>query len=211
MLKKISLAEQAYRQLAKGILGGRYQPETRLTEEGLCRDFGISRTPVRDAIARLVSEGLLEELPRRGCRVASRDSEAERELFECRARLEVMALENALPLLPEKRLAELAAAMQCAGGSREERAGIMLAADTALHQLIAEHCGNRYLRRMLEQLFRQTQPFRRLRNADANPDELGTERKKLLEALLSRDFTLASDRLREHILNGLRFKEGSGI
>ena len=102
MLKKISLSEQAYNKLVKKIISGKYPAGTRLTEEMLCAEFGISRTPVRDAISKLMGEGLVQPLPKRGCRVCDLDSQAVRELFECRSRLEQIALESSILRIAEK-------------------------------------------------------------------------------------------------------------
>ena len=91
-LMKRSLAEQAYLELVRKIMEGRLDGGARLTEEGLCREFGISRTPVREALRRLAEEGLIEALPRRGYQVCRPDPEAVEELFACRAMIEPLAV-----------------------------------------------------------------------------------------------------------------------
>ena len=92
MLKKTNLSVQAYDELAKRIVSGKFTAGETLREEKISEEFGISRTPVREALQRLEAEGLVEQLPRRGYRVSMPDEEALNELFLCRAELETAAL-----------------------------------------------------------------------------------------------------------------------
>ena len=69
MLKKISLSEQAYNKLVKKIISGKYPAGTRLTEEMLCAEFGISRTPVREIFQNLQRDRLITLIPNRGAQV----------------------------------------------------------------------------------------------------------------------------------------------
>jgi DNA-binding GntR family transcriptional regulator len=87
-----AVREKAYEYLKGAILSGRFSPGERLTEEHLARQLGISRTPIREALHKLESEGLITPLATRGF-VASQDSREEvEELFEIRAVLEGYAL-----------------------------------------------------------------------------------------------------------------------
>ena len=104
MLKKISLAEQAYDELVKNIITGVHSGGEMLQEERLAADFGISRTPVREALQRLAAEGLVEQLPRRGFRVALPEEEALSELFECRCVLETSALQKSIHHIPAEEI-----------------------------------------------------------------------------------------------------------
>ena len=142
-LMKRSLAEQAYLELVRKIMEGRLDGGARLTEEGLCREFGISRTPVREALRRLAEEGLIEALPRRGYQVCRPDPEAVEELFACRAMIEPLALKSAISRIPEAKLAGWKRRLEEA--APEERIPVALAADASLHSLITEYCTNRCL------------------------------------------------------------------
>ena len=66
-----SVADRVYAALREQILAGDLEPESRLHQEGISAELGVSRTPVREAIARLAAEGLVELLPNRGARVAA--------------------------------------------------------------------------------------------------------------------------------------------
>jgi DNA-binding GntR family transcriptional regulator len=80
--------ERTYQHLKSNILSGHFNPGERLTEEHLARKLGVSRTPVREALHKLESEGLIKSLVTRGF-IVSRDSKDEmEELFDIRAILE---------------------------------------------------------------------------------------------------------------------------
>lgn len=202
-LMKRSLAEQAYLELVRKIMEGRLDGGARLTEEGLCREFGISRTPVREALRRLAEEGLIEALPRRGYQVCRPDPEAVEELFACRAMIEPLALKSAISRIPEAKLAGWKRRLEEA--APEERIPVALAADASLHSLITEYCTNRCLGEIAARLIRRTAPFRNLRSCSVAPgDEFDPvrERLDLFELLLKRDCEPAAAKLAEHIRGG---------
>jgi DNA-binding GntR family transcriptional regulator len=88
----IPVRERVYGRIKTSILSGHLNPGERLTEEHLARTLGASRTPVREALHRLESEGLIKIRKKRGF-VVSRDSKEEvEEIFELRSILEGYAL-----------------------------------------------------------------------------------------------------------------------
>ena len=88
----IPVREKVYEYLKSTILSGRFNPGKRLTEELLAKKMGVSRTPVREALHKLESEGFIKPLKTRGY-VASADSKDEiEELFDIRVSLEGYAL-----------------------------------------------------------------------------------------------------------------------
>src|SRR3569832_739757 len=83
-----SLGERAYRQIWEAIQQGRLLPGTRMREVEIAQWLGISRTPVREALARLVSEGLAVNDAQRGMVIAELDQRAVGELYIMRETLE---------------------------------------------------------------------------------------------------------------------------
>ena len=201
-LRKMTLAEQVCRELSLRILSGALPAGTRLTGEGLGAEFGISRTPVRDALKQLAAEGLVQELPR-GYRVAELDPEALQELLACRSRFECLALELAWGRLPDERLAALLAELERPADDAERRR-VSLEVDHELHELILACCPNRYLVAATRQLIRQCAPYRNCRTLDParSPDALIGERTRLLKALRQQDFSAAAALLAAHIAGG---------
>lgn len=202
MLKKMNLSDQAYDELVKKIISGGYPGGTTLQEEKLASEFGISRTPVREALKRLAAEGLIEQLPRKGVRVAMPDDDALTELFECRCGLELLALKNAMGAIPPEKIETLKEKLRSAARRKDSRR-IALEADGEMHALFSDHCGNRYLSALIQQFRTKTAPYRNYRNRERAPlEELITERMEILDAVLAGDTEKASILLRKHILKG---------
>ena len=203
-LKKISLAEQAYLELARKIIDGHLPAGTPLTEEQLAKEFAISRTPVREALRRLAEEGLVEPLPSRGFRVFRPTPEAIRDLYECRAQIETIALEMSLSLIPESLLEQLANQIDTA--ERENDRPASLAVDEALHLAVADYCPNAPLAEIVRRLIRQTAPFRNLRNFGAGGATALIERRKLVESFRARNLNKAKKLLGDHIRQGVNIE-----
>ncbi|HEY7643538.1 MAG TPA: GntR family transcriptional regulator [Hyphomicrobiales bacterium] len=84
----VSLSQEAYLRLKEAIRKGTLAPGTRVREVEIAHRFGISRTPARDAIRRLESEGLISFVPRHGAIVSKLDHQATMELYDLREILE---------------------------------------------------------------------------------------------------------------------------
>src|SRR5690242_16025444 len=82
------LADQIYERLRRSILGGQYPPGSRVNPKELALRFRASITPVRDAIRRLATDGLVEIVPRNGVFIVRITREMARETFEIRELLE---------------------------------------------------------------------------------------------------------------------------
>ncbi|WP_041729998.1 GntR family transcriptional regulator [Conexibacter woesei] len=112
-----NLADRVADQLRETIQSGGYAPGERLVERRLASELGVSHIPVREALTRLTEEGLVERLPRRGCRVAAVSAKDLRDLSSLRVLLEQYvaerAQENWTPRA-ERSLRELVAQMEAA-------------------------------------------------------------------------------------------------
>ena len=103
----VPVREMTYEFLKSSVLSGHFNPGERLTEEHLAKKLGVSRTPVREALHKLESEGLIKPLETRGF-IVSRDSKDEvEELFELRAILEGYALRIISEKISEEDLKQL--------------------------------------------------------------------------------------------------------
>jgi DNA-binding GntR family transcriptional regulator len=100
-------ADRAYSALRAGILTGRHGFGERLGEIEIAAELGLSRTPVREALRRLGSEGLVEVLPNRGARVRTWTAQDLEESYELRAVLEGLAARRAAARVEPAVLAEM--------------------------------------------------------------------------------------------------------
>lgn len=208
MLKRITLSRQAYEALSGKIISGKLKAGERLTEEGLCAEFRISRTPLRDALSKLAQEGLIEPLPTRGYQVKSFTCESVKALFDCRALLECEALKLGFDTLSGRKMQNIRAQLRDGGKDDSGRRREQLNTDESLHKLIADHCPNPYIQDILRRLFRQCEAFRQYRTLSGSeplPD-LTKERLAIVNAILEKQLTRAVRLLRTHILRGASSK-----
>ena len=105
--KSVPVREWAYNHLKSDVLSGHFNPGERLTEEHLAKTLGVSRTPVREALHKLASEGLIQPLESRGFCVARDSREEVEDLFDIRAALEGYAIRLICDFISEPSLKEL--------------------------------------------------------------------------------------------------------
>jgi len=110
----LSIREKTYCLLKKQILTGQFQPGQKLTEESLAKKFGVSRTPVRDALHKLELEGLVKVAGARGFCVPEDSEEDMSELFEIRAVLEGHALACICKIITDEEIQSLKKLVQSA-------------------------------------------------------------------------------------------------
>ena len=106
-MDQVSLAQRAYDQLYEKLRSGSLRPGARLVNRTLATELGTSTIPVREAIGRLVSEGLLDFTPGAGAFVRSPDPNELGELYDVREALEVLAASEAARFADEHLVTEL--------------------------------------------------------------------------------------------------------
>jgi DNA-binding GntR family transcriptional regulator len=106
-LKRLGSAQRAYDLIRASIIQGRYGPGQRMIEERIADEFGLSRTPVREALRMLEAEGLIISERNRGAIVRPLSSKDVYDLYELRARLESLAAERAAQRCTPEDLADL--------------------------------------------------------------------------------------------------------
>lgn len=191
------LTQDAYARIRAAIREGALAPGLRLTEADLAARFGVSRTPVRQAIARLEAEGLLTHAPRRGLTVTAPDHAQVVELYVMREVLEGAAARLAAQHASETEIAamaELIAAEPAAFGD----ARALSRTNQRLHGLLYLAAHNRYLLRSLEQLAATMALLPTLLTQDGRAAAAHAEHRAILDALLARDGAAAEAAARAH-------------
>jgi DNA-binding GntR family transcriptional regulator len=103
-MKHLSLKEKAYEMIKQKILNGDFEPGSRIMEETLADEISMSRTPVREAINRLVAEGFVENVARKGIFFTSVSKEELKDLLELRLYLEKMSVAKCIQKANDKNL-----------------------------------------------------------------------------------------------------------
>jgi DNA-binding GntR family transcriptional regulator len=155
------LHDEVADRLRELILSGELEPRSRVNELELCERFGTSRTPLREAIKILSSEGLLELLPNRGARVASLSAAEIDEMVQVVAGLEAVAAELACQRADDDEIEAIAAdtdAMAEAYARRDETAYFTI--NRAIHEGIIASARNATLRGLYANLSSRIQRMR---------------------------------------------------
>jgi DNA-binding GntR family transcriptional regulator len=195
-------AEALRDQLEQDIVTGHFKPGERLDEQSLANRFGVSRTPIREALMQLASTGMVELQPRRGAFVASLGFKEIVERFETMAALEGMCGALAARRITDEQRSKLVEAHEaCAAEAKNGASDSYYYANERFHQVIYEACHNTYLAEQARQLHIRLKPYRRLQlRARHRVSNSLAEHQKIVEAILAGDSAKAEQRLREHIL-----------
>lgn len=153
---RITTRERVYKTLQKWIVDGTLLPEERLNDIELAQHFGVSRTPVREALQMLSEQKLVMMVPSSGTFVAPIDREDMAYVYELLGDLQVCALERGIENLTARDLADLREIngrfYQC---GQKGSVVDMIGEDWIFHHRIAESAGNPYLTSYTEQLMLQ--------------------------------------------------------
>jgi DNA-binding GntR family transcriptional regulator len=157
-----TLWEQVYDHMRDEILADRLPPGTVLQEVALAQSLGVSRGPVREALGRLASEGLVTIRPRRGAVVRELSGEEFVEAYQVREALEAMAVRLAVPRLTAGDLARLQGSIDemSAHADADDVQGFF-EANAAFHEAFFDASGNRMLKGVYRQLVSQIGRHRR--------------------------------------------------
>lgn len=161
-LAPTTLADQAYHAVRERILEGELSAGEFVREQDISEVLGVSRTPVREALGRLVTEGFLERIPYKGFRVPAESLARLTELYPIVSALELLAGRLAFPHVDDSDLEELRKLNRRLERALEEGdVDEAIASNEAFHGLVAERSGNARLSEMLWDLRSQLRPLER--------------------------------------------------
>jgi DNA-binding GntR family transcriptional regulator len=203
-------------ELLAGVFRGHHRAGEHLGTEQLARRFGVSHTPIREALVALAGIGIIDLLPNRGAvvrRVGARDV---REVCQVRRILECAATRSACGRIPPADLHGLAAELRRLLAVKSPgRNGFIQdarALDSRLHDLIASSCGNAFLANELGRLKILFRAFRDVawehdnaRNDYRRLAEEAREHLAIVEALLAGDGRKAARAMARHIRSGAKY------
>ncbi|MEX0375311.1 GntR family transcriptional regulator [Spiribacter pallidus] len=197
--------ERVYRAIRRNILEGVYDGEQFLREEGLAREFQISRTPIREALRRLVSEGWLEQIPHRGARVVEWTRDDADEVFELRSILESHAVRRAATRMQPSeiaRLRHLVDAMESLSSAQQSESREDIATlNDQFHQTILESAGSPRLQRLVNAIVQAPMTTRSFHRYNASEMARSmTQHREILQAIEAGDPVWAAAVMRSHIL-----------
>ena len=187
--------------LQRDILTGKYRPGEKLTEQNLCKEYGVSRTPIREALRQLEECGLVENILNRGCFVIGLSRQEFEDMFDLRKAYEIQAVRWATERITEDEMDRLEETFEfmefyTMRGDLDK----MLVINAGFHQVIYEASHNR----MLQKTLTQYQTFLKYRNVgeEYGANYLTTlleEHRAIFKAFIDKDVKAGAEAMERHI------------
>jgi DNA-binding GntR family transcriptional regulator len=190
-----------YERIRGEILACTLRPGTQLQEKELAEKYGVSKSPVRDALLRLQEQHLIEVLPRKGYRVTPISMTAIREMYEMRSLLECACVRR---LIDHAGDAELAALEAVAAAPQDAGVAAWILYNRNFHLALARACGNSRLTHATGELIEQfdrliTMNMNNVLREAGNLQQFVDEHTAIVAAIRRRDKRAAIALTREHV------------
>jgi len=199
------LNDMAYENIKAGILEGKLFMGEIYSELGLARSFGISRTPVREALLKLAAENLIIFHPRKGVSVNYFSKEDIENLFELRQAIEETAVQKmAKNLSPDQiqSIQKTIGEQEMCLKEKEYNENHFLEFDRKFHLFFIETSGNRFMIQTYNNIRDYiTIPAREVLKRKGRAKKVLREHKAIVEGLATRDAKRTKEALRIHLLN----------
>lgn len=199
-LQRESTHDEIYEKIYVAILEHRLHPGTKLAEERLADIFGVSRARVREVLARLAHEQIVELYPQRGAYVAKPTIEQARDVFEARRLIEPAVMRRLVDTLTPEKLARLRMHQELEMDARrrdDKRAVIRLSGE--FHSLAADLAGNTALARSMREMSVLTCLMIFLYDAPTTTSCRADEHSQIIDAIARRDAPRAERLMLQHL------------
>ena len=199
-LQRENAQDEIYEKITAAILEHRLHPGTKLVEERLAEIFGVSRARIREVLARLAHEQIVELYPQRGAYVAKPTIEQARDVFEARRLIEPAVIRRLVDTLTPDKLARLRRHQDLEMDARrrdDKRAVIRLSGE--FHSLAADLAGNSALARSMRELSVLTCLMIFLYDAPTTDSCRADEHTQIIDAIAKRDAARAERLMLEHL------------
>lgn len=199
----VPISTNLYLQLQRDILTGKLKNGQKLTEQVICEEYNVSRTPVREALRQLESEGLVENILNRGCFVVGLSLQDFEDMFELRKIYEIQAVKWAIERITEEEMDALDETFEFMEFyTLRNDIDKMLTINEGFHQIIYEASHNR----MLQQFCSSYQTYMKyLRKDEEYPDDylvtVLEEHRQIFKAFIEKDVEAGAEAMERHIGN----------
>jgi DNA-binding GntR family transcriptional regulator len=203
-LKSSTFSASIVATLKGRIIAWRYPPDHRLTEDELCREFGVSRSPVREALRVLAANGFVRRMDNRGYAVRQVMIKELEELYDVRLALELYAVESlATAGAPEGDLAALAKTWNGVRRRPNRKVEELAKLDARFHEQLAALAGNEMLLQQLEAINERLFVFRMIDfEAADRVKSTCAQHLEILDRVVERDISGAREAMRRNIGDG---------
>jgi DNA-binding GntR family transcriptional regulator len=199
-IERENTIDEIYEKIYVAILEHRLHPGTKLGEERMAEIFGVSRARIREVLARLAHEQIVELYPQRGAYVAKPSIEQARDVFEARRLIEPAVLRRLIDTISPEKIARLRQHQELEADAHrrnDKRAVIRLSGE--FHTLAAELAGNSALSRSMRELCMLTCLTIFLYDAPTATSCRNDEHGMIIDALAKRDRAKAEKLMLDHL------------
>lgn len=201
-MRRSTLVQEVVDRLEREISGGRFQPGDRLDEQKLAAAFGVSRTPVREALRHLAAAGLVDLQPRRGATVAQVPLPCMIQMLEVMSTIEGLCARLAARRMTDEERENLRVLMTYCGDALEESSDADLVHDLGLkfHDAIYAGTHNPFLEDLAQRIRNRVAGYRRRQlDRPGRMREAHEEHLRILEAIVAGDADGAEAAMGRHI------------
>lgn len=203
---RLPLSEQVYRTLVDSIANGTIPPGTELKEQHLAKQMNVSATPVREAIRRLASDGLVEIVPYHGAMVRTLNQQEIAEAYACREALEHLAVAECIMHLDDQDIQNLYELIECYQSA--DNSADIFSLSQQFDSYIYGLSNNQTLRSLLDMLKGIISRDRKYSSSNVDRRQaIYEEHRAIVMALEKRDVPAAQAAVSTHIRNGRKFIE----
>ena len=197
----------AYQTIRNKILRNEYAPGSSLTENSLCEELGLSRTPVRSALQRLEYDGLVRHEPGRGMTVSMFTLTDLLELAEIRIPNECIAVGLAVERMTDQEVEELGRCVEeTVAAARERDSQRCFELDNQFHMMIARGSKNGWTQMIVKRLLEVSDRSTFMSKVDYDRMPVAAQlHVRVYEAIEARDKELAQQRMQEHLNNWIEY------
>jgi DNA-binding GntR family transcriptional regulator len=204
----MALSTDLFSNLRKDILQGKLRQGEKLTEQQICDEYNVSRTPVREAFRQLELEGFIETIPNRGAFVVGFSPQDIQDMYELRKSYEILAVKWAIERITKEEYEKLEEAFEFMEFYTQKKdAEKMLNINMNFHELIYKASHNRMLYHILSsyQLYiKQGKPAGRADVSAGYLDEILLEHRAIFEAFQNKDAEAGIAAISRHLDNAKR-------
>jgi len=205
--RNITKKEMAYNAIKQDILNNKLPSGTFLIERELCKVLNVSRTPVREALHQLGSEGLVEFIPGKGAFVSGISYEDIIEVYDLREVLEGLATRMFTLHATQSEIEELDKLYEHIEiALKRDNIEELVKYDVAFHKCIVEGCRNSRLKAMIKNINDQIERITNTIKKDkVRARTTAVHHKSIINAIKQKDAVLAESKMREHILDSKNY------
>ena len=205
------LADQVYDQIREAIRDGTISVNDRIVQEKLAEEFGISRTPVREALFRMEQEGILKVAGRGGFKIRTIGAPEIKELYETRCAIEAFAARLLAQRNDPATCDRLRESIREAENLENKTAKAYFHANRTVHRAIVEASGNRFLLEFFDNLWNRGSSFTLFATlGETSLEKSLGDHMSLIDAIETGNDSFAAEKMITHISDGYNLQVKGG-